>query len=114
MWSWRLAPTVRRAAALMTDCRRSRSTGVAKGGTQKWVHKKIPGCAVEIWQPNILNNCYGLSGGYAPPNHPPGALPLWGTSVPRPPVPPPPNPGYATVQVAAWQAGDSDVAAVQF
>jgi len=25
MWSWRCAPTVRRAAALMTDCRRSRS-----------------------------------------------------------------------------------------
>ena len=24
MWSWRCAPTVRRAAALMTDCRRSR------------------------------------------------------------------------------------------
>jgi len=25
MWSWRCAPTVRRAAALMADCRRSRS-----------------------------------------------------------------------------------------
>jgi len=27
-----------------------------------------------VWQPNILNNCYELSGGYAPSNHPPGAL----------------------------------------
>jgi len=52
-----------------------------------------------VWQPNIINNCYELSGGYAPPNHPPGALPLdsaGGLPFPRPPVPPPPNPGYAT------------------
>ena len=38
------------------------------------------------------NNCYELSGGYAPPpNHPPGALPLdpaGGLPFPRPPVPP--------------------------
>jgi len=48
-----------------------------------------------VWQPNILNNCYELSGGYAPSEPPtrgsaPG--PRWGTS-----VPPPPNPGYASV-----------------
>ena len=52
-----------------------------------------------VWQPNILNNCYELSGGYAPPNHPPGALPLdpaGGLPFPRPSVPPPPNLGYAT------------------
>jgi len=52
-----------------------------------------------VWQPNILTNCYELSGGYAPPNHPPGALPLdpaGGLPFPRPPVPPPPNPGCAT------------------
>jgi len=45
-----------------------------------------------VWQPNILNNCYELSGGYAgaPPNHPPGALPLdpaGGLPFPRPTVP---------------------------
>jgi len=48
-----------------------------------------------VWQPNILNNCYELSGGYALPNHPPEALPLdpaGGLPIPRPP---PPNPGYA-------------------
>jgi len=53
-----------------------------------------------VWQPNILNNCIELSGGYAPPpNHPPGALPLdlaGGLPFPRLPVPPSPNPGYAT------------------
>jgi len=27
------------------------------------------------WQQNIVNNCYELSGGYAPPNHPPGLCP---------------------------------------
>jgi len=39
-------------------------------------------------------------GGCASPNHPPGALPLdsaGGLPFPGPPVPPPPNPGYATV-----------------
>ena len=53
-----------------------------------------------VWQPNILNNCDELSGGYAPlPNHPPGALPLdpaGGLRFPRPSVPPPPNAVYAT------------------
>jgi len=39
-----------------------------------------------VWQPNILNNCYELSGGYAPYEPPtrgsaPG--PRWGTSVPQ-------------------------------
>ena len=41
-----------------------------------------------VWQPNILNNCYELSGGYAFPESPtrgsaPG--PRWETSVPQPP-----------------------------
>jgi len=50
-----------------------------------------------VWQPNILNNCYELSGGYAPPEprtrgSAPG--PRWGTSVPQTP---PPNPVCATV-----------------
>jgi len=43
-----------------------------------------------VWQPDILNNCYELSGGCAPLNHPPGALPLdpaGGLPFPRPPVP---------------------------
>jgi len=55
-----------------------------------------------VWQPNILNNCYELSGGYAPLNNPPGALPLdpaGGLPFPRPPVPPPPNPGCTTDDV---------------
>ena len=41
-----------------------------------------------VWQLNILNNCYELSGGCAPLNHPPGALPLdpaGGLPFPRPP-----------------------------
>ena len=44
-----------------------------------------------VWQPDILNNCYELSGGCAPLNQPPGALPLdpaGGLPFPRPPVPP--------------------------
>jgi len=44
-----------------------------------------------VWQPNILNNCYELSGGYPTPNHPSGAVPLnpaGGPPFPRPPVPP--------------------------
>ena len=52
-----------------------------------------------VWQPNILNNCYELSGGCAPPELPTrGSAPglRWGLPFPRPPVPPPPNPGYAT------------------
>jgi len=44
-----------------------------------------------VWQPNILNNCYELSGGYAPSEPPtrgsaPG--PRWGTSVPQTPCAP--------------------------
>jgi len=38
-----------------------------------------------VWQPNILNNCYELSGGYAPPEPPTRGSahgPRWGTSVP--------------------------------
>ena len=31
-----------------------------------------------VWQPNILNNCYELSGGYAPPNDP---APIYRTTV---------------------------------
>ena len=52
-----------------------------------------------VWQANILNNCYELSGGYAPANHPPGAMPLYpagGLPVPQTPCARRPNPGYAT------------------
>jgi len=45
-----------------------------------------------VWQPNILNNCYELLGGYAPLNHPLGALlldPAGGLPFSRPSVPPP-------------------------
>ena len=80
------------------------------GGTpppRNWVHKKIPGCAVEL----NTQNCawFGSQNSLitamsfrmlCPPNHPPGALPLdpaGGLPFSRPPVPPsPPNPGYAT------------------
>jgi len=53
-----------------------------------------------VWQPNILNNCYELSGGYAPepPTRGSAPGPRWGTPVPQTPcAPSPPNPGYATV-----------------
>ena len=38
-----------------------------------------------VWQPNILNNCYELSGGYAPRTTHQGLCPgpRWGTSVPQ-------------------------------
>jgi len=40
-----------------------------------------------VWQPNILNNCYELSGGYAPEPPIRGSVPgpRWGTSVPQTP-----------------------------
>ena len=44
-----------------------------------------------VWQPNILNNCYELSGSYAPRTIHQGVCtfdPAWGTSVPQTPVPP--------------------------
>jgi len=44
-----------------------------------------------VWQSNILNNCYELSGGYAPPEPPTRALPLDPAGrlpFPRPPCPP--------------------------
>jgi len=55
-----------------------------------------------VWQPNILNNCYELSGGYAPPEPPTRGSadgPRWGTSVPQTPCAPPPNPGCTTGKV---------------
>ena len=80
-------------------------TGAAKGGgtppPRNWVHTSQENSWLRrwakytklcmVWQPNILINCYELSGGYAPPNHPPGALPLdpaGGLPFPRHPVPP--------------------------
>jgi len=43
-----------------------------------------------VWQPNILNNCYELSGGYAPepPTRGSAPGPRWGTSVPQDPCAP--------------------------
>jgi len=52
-----------------------------------------------IWQPNILNNCYKLSGGYAPQTTHQGLcpwIPLGDFRSPDPLCPPPPNPGCAT------------------
>jgi len=44
-----------------------------------------------VWQPNILSNCYELSGGYAPPEPPTGGSApglRWETSVPQTPCAP--------------------------
>jgi len=44
-----------------------------------------------VWQSNILNNCYELSGGYAPPEPPTRGSAhghRWGTSVPQTPCAP--------------------------
>jgi len=51
------------------------STGAAKGGARpppklgSQENSRLRRCTklCMIWQPNILNNCYELSGGYAPP-----------------------------------------------
>ena len=87
------------------------STGATRGagGTPRnWVHKKIPGCAVELNTQNCawfgsqisLITAMSFREDVPPANHPPGALPLdpaGGLPSPRPHVPPlPPNPGYAT------------------
>ena len=92
------------------------TSGAARGagGTapRNWVHKKIPGCAVELNTQNCawfgsqisLITVMSFREAMPPPNHPPGALPLdpaGGLPFPRPPVPPHPNPGYAT-GMAAW------------
>ena len=53
-----------------------------------------------VLQPNILNNCYELSGGYAPRTTHQGLCPwtpLGDFRSPDPLCHPPPNPGYATV-----------------
>jgi len=71
-------------------------------GGRNWVHKKIPGCAVELNTQNCawfgiqisLVTAMSFRGAVPPPEPAPG--PRWGTSVPQTPVPPPPNPGYAT------------------
>jgi len=44
-----------------------------------------------VWQPNILNNCYQFSGGYAPPEPPTRGSatgPRWGTSISQTPCAP--------------------------
>jgi len=85
-------------------------TGAAKGGAEGTPPPPKLGSQENSWLRRWAkytklcmvrhpNNCYDLSGGYAPPNHLPGALPLdpaGGLPFPRPFVPPPPNPGYAT------------------
>jgi len=72
------------------------------GGTpppRNWVHKKIPGCAVELntqmcaWFGSQISLITAMSFREAipPPNHPPRALPLnptGGLPFPRHPVPP--------------------------
>ena len=74
---------------------------------RNWVHKKIPGCAVELntqncaWFGSQISLIIAMSFREAmlPPNYPPGALPLDSAGdfrFPDPLCPPPPNPGYAT------------------
>ena len=66
---------------------------------RNWVHKKIPGCAVELNTQNCawfgsqisLITAMSFREAMLPPNHPPGALsldPAGGLPFPRPPVPP--------------------------
>jgi len=79
-------------------CAHWRSQGGGARAPRNWVHKKIPGCAVELNTQNcawfgsqISLYCYELS---EPPTRGSAPEPRWGTSVPL--CPPPPNPGYAT------------------
>ena len=59
MWLWRCAPTVRRAAALMTDCRRPgrgisdvcRPSGLSSGiGMPLKAETHGPACRAESWR----------------------------------------------------------------
>jgi len=84
----------------------------SQGGRQaraprNWVHKKIPGCAVELntqncaWFGSRISLITAMSFREDMPPEPPtrGSVPgpRWGTSVPQTPcAPPSPNPGYAT------------------
>jgi len=91
--------------------RGAEDTGPPKLGSQEnsWLRRWAKYTKLcMVWQPNILNNCYELSGGCAPPKPPTrgSALdPAGGLPFPWPPVPPTPNPGYATALLfffAAW------------
>jgi len=71
-----------------------------------------------VWQPNILNNCYELSGGHAPRTTHQELCPWTPLGDFRSPdslCPPPPNPGYVTVRcgldsgVSASVRHESDV-----
>jgi len=100
-------------------CLSVRSLGQPGGGhapsPRNWVHKKISGCAVELntqncaWFGSQISLITAMSFREAvplPPNHPPGVLPLdpaGGLPFPRPPVPLPPNLGYATASVCLSQ-----------
>jgi len=57
-----------------------------------------------VWPPNILNNCYELSGGYAPRTAHQGLCPwtpLGDFRSPGPLCPPLPNPGCATAVLSS-------------
>jgi len=83
-----------------------RSPGGGRGHARNLVHKKIPGCAVELntqncaWFGSQISLITAMSFREAVPPEPPtrGSAPgrRWGLPFPRPPVPPPPNPGCAT------------------
>jgi len=104
------------------------------GGTpppRNWVHKKIPGCAVELNTQNCawfgsqiyLITAMSFREAMPPSNHQPGAPPLDPAGGPpfprppvppptRPPVPPPPNPGCATAVMRSrevWARSACDV-----
>ena len=82
---------------------RTGSSGAARGGggtppklgsqENSWLRPRAKYTKLcMVWQPNVLNNCYELSGSYAPPEPPtrgsaPG--PRWGTSVPQTACAPP-------------------------
>jgi len=77
-----------------------------EGHAPNWVHKKIPGCAVELntqncaWFGSQISVITAMRFREAMPPEPPtrgSALdPAGGLPFPRHPVSPPPNPGYAT------------------
>jgi len=84
MWSWRCAPTVRRAAALMTDCRRSRSTGVAKGGPKNGFTRKFLAAPLRFGSQISLITAMGFREAMPPRTTHQGLCPCGGLPFPDP------------------------------
>ena len=93
----------------ITGGRHWRSRGRGTFPPRNWVHTSQENSWLRrwakytklcmVWQPNILINCYELSGGYAPRTTHQGFCPWTALGDFRSPdtlCHPPPNPGYAT------------------